>query len=113
MATTDAIFEPLAARQVLRSRRIETQAARNLALKQAAESYFTVQMARGTYAAMTDATVRSGELVRRVRSLAGGLVAPDEIDRAETQLAAPAAVDAVGPPAMARLQRRLDARVAA
>lgn len=87
VATTDAIFEPLAARQVLRSRRNETQAARNLALKNVAESYFTVQMARGTYAAMTDATERSAELVRRVRSLAGGLVAPDEIDRAETQFA--------------------------
>lgn len=86
-ATTDAIFDPLAARQVLRSRQIDTQTARNEALEQTAESYFNVQLARGTFAAMTDATVKANELVRRVRSLAGGLVAPDEIDRARTLLA--------------------------
>ncbi|HEY2839316.1 MAG TPA: hypothetical protein VGJ26_09215 [Pirellulales bacterium] len=84
VATTDAIFEPLVARQVLRSRRIDTQTARNEALEQTAESYFNVQMARGTYAAMTDATVRSNDLSRRVQTLARGLVAPDEIDRART-----------------------------
>src|SRR5262245_24577702 len=33
---------------------------------------------------MCDATAKSTELVRRVESLAGGLVAPDEIDRART-----------------------------
>ena len=86
-ATTDAIFEPLAARQVLRSRQFDTQTARNEALAQTAESYFNVQVARGTFAAMSDATLKAQDLVRRVQSLAGGLVAPDEIDRAQTLLA--------------------------
>jgi outer membrane protein TolC len=84
MSTTDAIFEPLAARRVLESRRIDTQTARNEALRATADAYFSVQLARGTYGAMVDATAKSTELVRRVQSLAGGLVAPDEIDRART-----------------------------
>jgi len=87
VATTDAYFEPLAARQILRARQIDTQTARNEALEQTAESYFNVQMARGTYAAMTDAMTKANDLVRRVQSLAGGLVAPDEIDRSRTLLA--------------------------
>ena len=107
VATTDAVFNPLAARQVLRSRQIDTQAARNLALKKTAESYFDVQVARGTYAAMTDATLRATELVRRVKSLAGGLVAPDEINRAETLLAALEQSTQSARQAAARLQRRI------
>ncbi len=84
MSTTDAIFEPLAAKRVLEARQIDTQTARNEALRATAEAYFDVQMARGTYGAMSDATAKSTELVRRVEALAGGLVAPDEIDRART-----------------------------
>lgn len=87
VGTADALFEPLAARQVLTSRRIDTQTARNEALEITAESYFNVQMARGTYAAMTDATAKADDVVRRVQTLAKGLVAPDEIDRARTLLA--------------------------
>ncbi len=87
VATTDAIFEPLAARQELRARRIDTQTARNEALFQVADSYFNVQMARGTHTAMIDASAKATDLVRRTQSLAGGLVAPDEIDRARTLLA--------------------------
>jgi outer membrane protein TolC len=84
VGTADAYFEPLAARQVLVARRIDTQTARNEALEITAESYFNVQMARGTYSAMTDATTKADDVVRRVESLARGLVAPDEIERART-----------------------------
>jgi outer membrane protein TolC len=87
VGTADAIFEPLAARQVLAARRIDTQTARNEALEVTAEAYFNVQFARGTYGAMTDATAKAVDVVRRVESLARGLVAPDEIDRARTLLA--------------------------
>ena len=76
----------LAARQVLAARRIDTQTARNEALEITAESYFTVQMSRGTYSSMIDATNKAEDVVRRVSSL-GGLVAPDEIDRARMLLA--------------------------
>ena len=50
VAATDAIFEPLAARRVLNSRKWDIQAAKNDALLQTAEAYFSVHQARGTYA---------------------------------------------------------------
>lgn len=84
VATTEAIFEPLAARQELRAKEAGVQTARNNALLATAEAYFNVQQARGTYAAMADATAKARDLVRRVQSLAQGLAAPDEIDRAKT-----------------------------
>ena len=87
-ATTDAIFEPLAARQVLLAHEVNVQTARNEALLMTAEAYFTVQESRGTYAAMTDATNKAQDLVSRVQSLSRGLAAPDEIDRSRTLLAA-------------------------
>jgi outer membrane protein TolC len=87
VSTTDAIFEPLAARQDLRAREAGVQTARNEALLQTAQAYFTVQEARGVYAAMTDATSKARDLVQRVQTLAKGLAAPDEIDRARTLLA--------------------------
>ncbi len=45
VATTDAIFEPLAARQVLRARDSGLQTARNDALLATADAYFDVQQA--------------------------------------------------------------------
>jgi outer membrane protein TolC len=53
-ATTDALFAPLAARQVLRARVIDVQTARNDALLATAEAYFNVQQARGRLAATQD-----------------------------------------------------------
>ena len=52
--TADAIFAPLAARQVLRARSIDVQTARNDALLATAEAYFNVQQARGRLAADID-----------------------------------------------------------
>lgn len=83
-ATTDAIFEPLVARKILEARRIDTQAARNEALMTTANAYFDVQKSRGTYAAMSDAKAKADDLVFRIQSLAKGLVAPDEVNRAQT-----------------------------
>jgi outer membrane protein TolC len=50
-------------------------------------AYFSVQQARGELAAAQDATQRTEEIVRRVKSLAAGLLPPLEIVRAETELA--------------------------
>lgn len=86
-ATTDAIFAPLAARQVMQARQSTIQTARNDALLSVAEAYFTVQQARGTYAGMLDAVAKCKALVRRVEGLSKGLAAPIEIDRARTLLA--------------------------
>ena len=49
---TDAIFQPLAAAQVLDSRRRDIQAAKNDALLATAKMYFTVHQYRGQYAAL-------------------------------------------------------------
>src|SRR5262245_52646718 len=46
-AVTDAVFEPLAARQVVRARDADLQAARNDSFLAVAEAYFNVQQARG------------------------------------------------------------------
>ncbi len=50
-------------------------------------AYFSVQQARGDLAAAQDATRRTEEIVRRVKSLAAGLVPALEIVRAEAELA--------------------------
>jgi outer membrane protein TolC len=87
LATTDAIFEPLAARQVLRARDSGLQTARNDALLATADAYFDVQQARGSYAAMTDAVKKGIQLVNHVEHLSRGLTPRDEIYRARTLLA--------------------------
>jgi outer membrane protein TolC len=86
-ATTDAIFAPLAARQVLRASQYDVQAAKNNALLATARAYFDVQQARGQYAGMLDAVAKGRELVRRIDALAKGLAPPIEGDRARTLLA--------------------------
>ena len=86
-ATTDAIFEPLAARQVLKSHQIDVQTARNDSLLAVAETYFTVQEARGRYAGMLDASARARALVKQIHALSRDLASPIETDRARTLLA--------------------------
>jgi hypothetical protein len=54
VSTADAMFAPLAARQILRSRAIDVQTARNDALLAVAVPYFDVQQARGRLAATRD-----------------------------------------------------------
>ncbi len=86
-AMTDAIFAPLAAQQELNARRSDVQTARNNVLLQTAEAYFTLQQARGNYAAMTDAVEKGRLLVKRVESLAKSLTSGDEIYRSRTLVA--------------------------
>ena len=50
ISTTDAIYQPLVARQVLNSRHWDVQAAKNDALMQTADAYFMVHQSRGMYA---------------------------------------------------------------
>jgi outer membrane protein TolC len=84
---TDALFAPLAARQVLRAREAEVQAAINDALLSTSEAYFDVQQARGEAAGSVDAARRADEVVRRARTLSEGLVPKVEVNRAEAELA--------------------------
>jgi outer membrane protein TolC len=84
---TDAIFQPLAACQELRARQMDVQTARNDALLAVAESYFSVQEARGRLAGLEDSVSKAEELLGRVEALSIGLVPEVETDRARALLA--------------------------
>lgn len=84
---TDALFAPLAQRQVLKSQQAFQQAAQNDTMLTVAESYFQVQLARGELAGVLDVRTKTEDLVRRIEQLAEVLVAPIEKRRAETQFA--------------------------
>lgn len=83
VAVTDAIFQPLAARQELSARRYDLQAAQNDALLTVAQCYFEVQEARGRLAGILYSAARAEELVKQIESLARGLVPEIEVDRAQ------------------------------
>ncbi len=87
ISINDAIFAPLSARQIVRARHAQIQAAANDSLLAVTEAYFAVQQARGELAEAIDATKRTEDLVRRTEQLAIGLVAPVEVVRAQTELA--------------------------
>ncbi len=86
-ATTDAIYAPLAARQVLRARDLDVRRARNDALLSVAEAYYAVQQARGRLIGYQDSLEKGRELHKTVSALAGGLVPAIEINRVNTLLA--------------------------
>jgi len=86
-AVTDAIYAPLAGRQVVRAREADILTAKNDSTLAVAESYFNVQQARGEAAGAAAAAARAQELVRRAEQLAPGLVPTVEINRALTELA--------------------------
>lgn len=86
-AVTDAVFAPLAARQVVRARDADLQAASNDTLLAVAEAYFHVQQARGELAGAIDTVRRAEELVRRAEQLAPRLAPQAEADRTRAELA--------------------------
>ncbi len=83
----EAIFAPLAARQQVRARQADRQAASNDILVSVSDAYFTVQQARGELAGAIATTQRMDELVRRTKKLAPAVVPEFETDRAEAELA--------------------------
>ena len=86
-AVSDAIFAPLAARQVVRAQEGGVQAAKNDSLYAVATAYFDVQQARGRLEGSADAVKRAEELLRRVEKLGGALTPAVEINRVRTELA--------------------------
>jgi outer membrane protein TolC len=85
---TDALFEPLVARQVVQARAADLQTARNDSTLAVAESYFNVQQARGELAGALDAARRAAQVVRKARALVpGGLVPEVEVSRARAEAA--------------------------
>jgi outer membrane protein TolC len=83
----NAIFAPLVARQQLRAREADRQAAANDTLLAVSDAYFNVQQARGELAGSREATRRTEDLVLRTRKLAPDVVPELETDRAEAELA--------------------------
>ena len=102
ISTTDAVYQPLAARQVLNSRHWDIQSAKNDALLQTADAYFMVHQYRGMYAGTLFTVERGHELVERIATLSRDLVSRFEVDRARNMLA-----DLEQQAAMARQQWRV------
>lgn len=86
VSVSDAIFSPLAARQIELGRQASLQAATNDVLLNVAEAYFAVQQARGELAGALDALGRDEDLLRRVEKLAPGLIPSLEINRTRSEL---------------------------
>ncbi|HZT80334.1 MAG TPA: TolC family protein [Gemmataceae bacterium] len=85
---SDALFGPLAARQVLRARQASARAAANDAVQAVAEAYFNVQQARGELAGAVDAVRRAEEVVRLAEQIyKQGRVPEVEVVRARAELA--------------------------
>ncbi len=87
ISTTDAIFQPLAARQILNAGHWSIQAAKNDALLQTADTYFQVHQHRGMYAGALYSVKRGHELVERIAQLSRELVPTVEVARARNLLA--------------------------
>ncbi|MFO0944925.1 MAG: TolC family protein [Planctomycetota bacterium] len=85
-AMADAIYSPLASRQIVRARQANVQAARNDSLYAVAEAYFNVQQARGQVAGAAEVVRRAEDLVARVEKLTPGLAPRVEVNRARTEL---------------------------
>jgi len=84
---TDAIYEPLVARQMLNSAHWNTQAAKNDAVLSTADAYFRVHQYRGLYAGALYTVRRGHDLVARITDLSRELVPKVEVDRARNMLA--------------------------
>ncbi|HET6880870.1 MAG TPA: TolC family protein [Pirellulales bacterium] len=86
VATTDAIFQPLAARQVLDAKRWEIQTAKNDIVLEVARSYFNVHRSRGRYAGALYTVQEGRKLVSAINTLSRDLVPAVEVDRARNLL---------------------------
>ncbi|HZU39240.1 MAG TPA: TolC family protein, partial [Gemmataceae bacterium] len=87
-ALSDAIFQPLAARQDVRARQAALQTARNDSLLAVSQAYFNVQQARGELAGAEEIARRINQLVERTRGLVASGVVPElEVFRARAAAA--------------------------
>jgi outer membrane protein TolC len=85
--TTDALYQPLVARQVLTSRHWDIQAAKNDALMETADAYFRVHQYRGIYASTLYVVERGHALVEQLATLSRDLSQGFEVDRARNMVA--------------------------
>lgn len=87
VSTSDAVFGPLAARQVVRAVQADARTARNDTTLAVAVAYFNVQQARGEVAGAADALRRAEDLVARTEKLAPDLAPDLEVNRAKAEAA--------------------------
>ncbi len=87
VALTDALFQPLVARQVLSARHFDIQTAKNDALQMTAEAYFEVHRFRGRFAGTLYCVERGHDLIERIAQLSRELVPVVEVDRARNLVA--------------------------
>ncbi len=87
VAMTDAIFQPLAARQNLNAKRWDIQTAKNDILQEAARSYFNVHRFRGRYAGALYCVEEGRRLLAKINTLRQDLIPRVEVDRARNLLA--------------------------
>ncbi len=87
ISTSDAVFAPLAAKQVSRATQFDAQAARNDTTLAVAVAYFNVQQARGEVAGAVESLKRAEDLVARTEKLAPDLTPEMEVNRAKTEAA--------------------------
>lgn len=87
VSTSDAVFAPLAARQIVRATEFDAQASRNDTTLAVALAYFNVQQARGELAGSLESLRRAEDLVSRTEKLAPDLTPDLEVNRAKTEAA--------------------------
>jgi outer membrane protein TolC len=80
-AVTDAIFTPLAARQVVRAQAANIQTSRNDTLTDLAQTYFDLWEAQADLASIMDVDRRAAEMVKKAEALAPGIMPPVELAR--------------------------------
>jgi outer membrane protein TolC len=89
-AVSDAIFAPLATRQVVRARQADLRTATNDSFLAVAEAYFNVEQAQGELAGAEDALQRTENLLAITERLAKPgvqIIQPVEVVRARTERA--------------------------
>lgn len=87
VSVTNAVYAPLAARQVARAVQFDAQAARNDTTLAVAVAYFNVQQARGEVAGAAESLKRAESLVARTEKLAPDLAPELEVNRVRTEAA--------------------------
>lgn len=87
VSTSDAMFAPLAAKQMTRAAQAEAQATRNDTTLAVATAYFNVQQARGELAGSLESLRRADDLVARTDKLAPDLTPDVEVNRAKAEAA--------------------------
>jgi outer membrane protein TolC len=87
VSMADALYAPLAARQVLRSREIDTKTAQNDSMLAAAVAYFDVQQARGRLAAIRNVVDKSLALGKAIDAQRLGIAKPTDLHRGRALLA--------------------------